>query len=299
MSKIITVKNIKNEIYKINFNCDSEGKYTVLQLKQDLCNLLRDNLESTEYKIIFNGSVLKDDQNLNEEEILEKSVVFLKKPRKITINQTNSDNTVNQSTNNINVNVNLIAKSLINSAMGLLINNRNAVRYVLSTDPYVNQLSTNGITPETLLSEPHYNQILDELKNILGEIPNNPNGLRIELQNRFAPVVLNSNNLQTILSNFLNQQIGYQYTDNDNNEDEQNDDENNDNEDEHNDDSDDVENDIVSNEMTNLYNEFNEEERNQIQTLINMGYNSYEVLQMYVACNKNVDLTMQNLMLNN
>ena len=47
-----------------------------------------------------------------------------------------------------------------------------------------------------------------------------------------------------------------------------------------------------------LLNQFNDQERLHIQNLVQMGFDTYEVVQMYVACDKNPDITLSNLMLN-
>ena len=46
----------------------------------------------------------------------------------------------------------------------------------------------------------------------------------------------------------------------------------------------------------NIMNQFAETEKTEIQNIVNMGFETYEVVQMYVACDKNPDLTIQNLM---
>jgi len=315
--KTINLKNIKNESTKINFEYEEGTIYTVLDVKKELYKFLGEGPDKLDIVIIYNGSVLKDDFNVATEEFFDKTMVYFKKPVKKPVTNEETSNVaqdvqnnivtqVNSSTSNLqdqlnNININQISRSLVNTTIAILQSNPTAFRQILSLLP-----NMNTELVDTLINPPYSNQIMDELRNITGEEPSLPNGIFIHLQNpvqiptNINPNEMDFNTLQSmynrIISNPNLNLLQSMYNGMTNNLREEYDEE-----EEYNDQEDREEGNIELNPqnninpVNNIMSQFSNEEVLEIQNIINMGYNSYDVIQMYVACDKNPDLTIQNL----
>lgn len=304
-TKTITLKSITGNVINITYDCDKV--YTIENLKRDLCIKLNEIYEQLDIKIVYNGSILPNDLNLTNDDYSDKSMVFLKK--RINLNNTKKINIQHRTVNNLsNIDTKLIARLLTNSISRLLLNNSELMKKVLVTIPQLNNLITDGNSIETIINSPTMNEITNELRILTQNDELLPLDIQIRTENNDQTNYQdNIQNLRRIL-NSLSARSNEDQQDGDSDDDEYQDDNQQDDEsDEDQDENHYDQNMMVGQNLLNTFNQvpnitsylsskFTEEEKKQISSIVDMGFNTVDVLQMYDACDKNVELTIQNLM---
>jgi len=301
MSKIITVKNIRG--YKIDIFYD-KSPYTVQDLINELSKNLGDDVKYTEYKILLNGDVLDDNYDLTSDST--EGIIYLRRAKK--------DNTENLEN---------VAKQALGLYLGTLLKNPESLKTIMPHLP--DEAFTNDLTQLQACESDNINKIHEIIKSYVNNfnLPYNNSG-------EFPKIVIydqkDQHNALSESQSFLNKGVpsGINENEDENSEESDNsedDDGNyNDNhctcgmchnyngneESEGEEDEEDGEPEV--NEEANVNNggivvdgwmseetmrQFTDEERNDIDEIVQRGHSLFEAAQMYVACDKDLGTTLE------
>lgn len=315
--KIITVKNIRG--YKLEFHYKS-APYTVKELVLELSKQLNDNIEQTEYKILLDGEILENNYDLSSHEHNSGAeFIYLRRAKK---NSSDSLDNIAKYVMGLYLDTLLKNPSTIETLISFLPqniftenctrtqamdhNNVNEISNIITT--YINNfnLPYNVTTNYPSLAIYDDQTALHVAKKMLSKFEEN-----LDPSKRTLRIIGEENDDDNWT------------TDNESNSEEKND-ENVENSEDENEDSvpctcgycgirenieqDDDESDEENNNNNIVNNitrgivpdeimdQFTENEKMEINTITNSGYSLFDTVQMYIACGKNADQTL-NLLL--
>jgi hypothetical protein len=297
MSIIVRDLTGKNYSIKLPYDKDVPTPYTIIDLKKEIAKLTNQSMDKIKH-IIQMGIIFKDTQDICNPIYFDKVFVFTQVPKSVSTSVTTSVTLVNEQitpgipiipvtpvtpvtpdtlvTPDIPITPNTplqtshtptpadIARYLVNTSVALVINDPISLMHVLRAHPHMGTQS-GLVSLQASLQQPEYvNNIMAEIKNILGRIPTIPAGLHI-VDATNAP---------------------FSSMDNEN-------------------DTDDESEPGVTDDEKSIssipYNKsemdkFTTVEQEEITNIVNMGFNVTNVIDMYKACEKNSDATIENLL---
>jgi hypothetical protein len=296
----ITLKNLKKEVTKLDIP-ESITTYTVLDAKKHLHDLFKTDSVSTDYKLIFQGKILVETDNLIDQKYYTTDIVYMKSTKKVelpvvkpqTQQTTPPPTTQNQpvgvpssvvtqqpNTNEPLITPQKVAKFLVNSAVSVLLNNPQNLASFLMIDPNLKEiLQSNPQLTNQILSMQFMTQLMNELIKYTGTVPQIPQGINVSI----TPIRMNNVSIPQLnpLQNDIQQNLQEQ---------------------------------VVTHEqppqetgpfvdwvtslpqdLQQILSQFNREQKMDIMNLCSMGYNILEVIQLYPACGCDVNQTVERL----
>lgn len=282
----IGVRGLDGKKYEFDTKFDptkTDNKYTVLDLRTNIANRIGESDVSNITKIIYNGKILKDTDNLATVEYIGKNnLVFMRstkkpQPKKEEVKVTPPTVPVPPPTvvapapvapapvaftpltgPTIIPTMTNLAQHILSTSVAITSGTPEKVLAILLLNPQVQALlSSNNETFNTMFSDSEfYLKIMAEMQNIIG-----------------TPITLPSIPASLPYSSAMPPQFTYspsteiQYA----------------SEEDH-------------DNIDSLLNNYTESEKKQLNNIVNLGYDIAEVIQIFEACGRNIDNTLSLLM---
>lgn len=310
-TRFITIKNIRGYKLEIPYK---NVPYTVKNLILELCKKLNDNAERTEYKILLDGEILDDDYDLSShEQNTNVEFIYLRRAKKNATDMLDS-----------------VAKYVMGLHIDILLKNPSSIKTLISMLPkdiFVHKstdLDVENCDIDTIsnIIKTYVNNF-NLPYNIISDYPNLEFVHEIN-QSDIKEASDDDDDDDDEWSTDSKPKIRRTYNNGDENEDDEwstddddGEDKNNENEDDEDDENKDDEDDehscdscdnnknvidkslkkiieegFIDHVPEEIWNQFTENEKIEIKTIVDNGFPLFETVQTYIVCEKNMDRTL-------
>lgn len=292
---LLKLVSLKNEVTTIDIPI-GVTMYTGKDVKRFLHETLKTDSNEVEYKLIHKGSIIQDSTNVADGNYYSDKIVYTKSTKKLNIPKeplvlnpiitpaparpvglpTNVSTIVSQTTDQTpQITPQRVAKSIFNQAVAILLSSPQNLSTFLMMDPTLRQsIQTNPQLVNTIMSMQFITEVYAEITRFCGEIPR----LQANVQAQFTSAIRNTNSTSEQNNNTeeVEEPQPVQTIKEENNQ------------------LNDWINSLSENEQKEL-SDFNQQQKTDIMNLCHMGYYFFDVVQLYPACNNDVNLTVEQL----